>query len=154
VQALIDTRVEVERWANHPVEFHFATILSPWIRRSLVAGGFGYDVKSRSPPPTPTRPHDVASVEPSDGLPQTGPSITAMPDIEYGDAKGIETAGSSYGTRQRGEVSAVQVDTPYFHLDLAEAVAAAEAGLSNFSPQLSHKLDSKGEDKFEIGERE
>jgi solute carrier family 26 (sodium-independent sulfate anion transporter), member 11 len=152
VQALIDTRVEVERWTNHPVEFHFATILSPWIRRSLVAGGFGYDVKSLSLPPT--RPHDVASVESPYGPLQTGPSMTAMPDIEYGETKGIETAGSSYGTRQRGEGSAVQVDTPYFHLDLAEAVAAAEAGLSNFSPQPPHKLDSKGEDNFEIGERE
>jgi len=80
--------------------------------------------------------------------------MAMMTDIEYGDAKGIETAGPSYGTRQRGEASAVQVDTPYFHLDLAEAVAAAEAGLSKISPHPSHTLDSKGEDKFEIGERE
>ncbi|TFY76919.1 hypothetical protein EWM64_g7091 [Hericium alpestre] len=41
VQALIDTRNEIERWTDRPVEFHFATILSPWIRRALVAGGFG-----------------------------------------------------------------------------------------------------------------
>ncbi|KAG9318408.1 sulfate transporter family-domain-containing protein [Chiua virens] len=41
VQALIDTRSEVERWAAAPVEFHFASILSPWIQRALIAGGFG-----------------------------------------------------------------------------------------------------------------
>lgn len=41
VQALVDTRSEVERWVGGPVEFHFATLLSPWIRRALVAGGFG-----------------------------------------------------------------------------------------------------------------
>jgi sodium-independent sulfate anion transporter 11 len=44
IQALVDTRTEVERWADRPVEFHFATILSPWIRRALIAGGFGLGV--------------------------------------------------------------------------------------------------------------
>ncbi|KAK8864251.1 hypothetical protein IAR55_001497 [Kwoniella newhampshirensis] len=41
VQNLIDTRVAVEKWADGPVEFHFCGILSPWIRRALIAGGFG-----------------------------------------------------------------------------------------------------------------
>ncbi|EIW70806.1 solute carrier family 26 (sodium-independent sulfate anion transporter), member 11 [Tremella mesenterica] len=41
VQNLIDTKVEVERWADRTVEFHFCGILSPWIRRALIAGGFG-----------------------------------------------------------------------------------------------------------------
>lgn len=152
VQALIDTRVEVERWTDHPVEFHFATILSPWIRRSLVAGGFGYDPRSQS---LTMRPHDVASVEPPYDSLQTGPSLKAMTDMEYGEAKGTVTGGSSYGTRERGdsEAPAVQVDTPYFHLDLTEAVAAAEAGLSNLKPHLSrtHSV-SKGEDQYEIGQ--
>ena len=156
IQTLIDTRVEIERWTNHPVEFHFATILSPWIRRALVAGGFGYDLRSQSLPPTPTRPHDVAAVEPPYNLSQTGPSMTTTTDIEFGDAKGSVTAGSSYGaygTTQRGEAPAVQVDTPYFHLDLTEAVAAAEAGLSKLSPQSSPTPSvSKGEDKFGIGQ--
>ncbi|KAJ3558108.1 hypothetical protein NM688_g1116 [Phlebia brevispora] len=49
VQALIDTRTEIERWTNHPVEFHFATVLSPWIRRALVAGGFGTGARLNGP---------------------------------------------------------------------------------------------------------
>jgi sodium-independent sulfate anion transporter 11 len=144
VQTLIDTRNEIERWMNHPVEFHFASILSPWIRRSLVAAGFGYDARSQ----TPTRLHDVApaAVEPPYDALQPGPHST---DIEAGGAKGIELADPSYGTIHRGEASAVQVDTPYFHLDLAEAVAAAEASLLKVYPQSSRSPSiSKDEDKL------
>jgi solute carrier family 26 (sodium-independent sulfate anion transporter), member 11 len=146
VQALIDTRLQIERWTNHSVEFHFATILSPWIRRSLVAGGFGYDHRSRS---LPTRPHDVAAVKTPYDISQTGPSTTPT-DIESGEMKGTEIADSSFGTIHGNEASVVQVDTPYFHLDLTEAVAAAEASLSELSPQSSRV--SKGEDKFELGQ--
>lgn len=128
VQALVDTRDEIERWTNHPVEFHFASILSPWIRRSLIAGGFGYDRNSQSP-----RPHDVATVVPY-GASGAGPSQT---DKEV-DEKGIPFPDpSSYSSTDHGEASAVQVDTPYFHLDLVEAVAAAEGGLLRLSPQSS-----------------
>jgi hypothetical protein len=46
-----------------------------------------------------------------------------------------------------GEVSAVQVDTPYFHLDLAEAVAAAEASfLKPYSQESRSASTSKDED--------
>jgi len=41
VQNLVDTRKEVEKWADRAVEFHFSGILSPWIRRALIAAGFG-----------------------------------------------------------------------------------------------------------------
>ena len=141
MQTLIDTRNEIERWANHPVEFHFASILSPWIRRSLVAAGFGYDARSQ----IPTRPHDVApAAEPPYDILQTGPHST---DIEAGGTKRIELTDPSYGTIQRGEASAVQVDTPYFHLDLTEAVAAAEASLLKYYPRTSGSI-SKDEDKL------
>jgi len=130
VQALVDTRAEIERWADHPVEFHFASILSPWIRRSLVAGGFGYDHRSRPD----IRRHDVAAVPPPYDVLHVGPFST---DIEARETKELQLADSSYGTVDRGEASAVQVDTPFFHLDLAEAVAAAEVGLLRLSPQIS-----------------
>lgn len=147
MQTLVDTRGEIERWANHPVEFHFASILSPWIRRSLVAAGFGYDVG----PHSPARPHDVGpTVDPPYDILQPGPHSA---DIEAGGAKGIEPADPSYGTIQRGEASAVQVDTPYFHLDLAEAVAAAEASLLKVYPQSSRSPSiSKDEDNLGIAE--
>lgn len=41
IQALVDVRRAVELYADAPIEFHFANILSPWIRRALLAGGFG-----------------------------------------------------------------------------------------------------------------
>jgi sodium-independent sulfate anion transporter 11 len=41
VQNLVDARKEVEKWADRAVEFHFSGILSPWIRRALIAAGFG-----------------------------------------------------------------------------------------------------------------
>ena len=119
VQALVDARDEIERWADHPVEFHFASILSPWIRRSLVAGGFGYDHRSRPD----SWHHDVAAVSPPYNV---GSSSF---DTEARESKEVPFPDPSYGMIDQGEASAVQVDTPFFHLDLAEAVAAAEAGL-------------------------
>jgi sodium-independent sulfate anion transporter 11 len=135
VQALVDARDEIERWADHPVEFHFASILSPWIRRSLVAGGFGYDHRSRPD----SRRHDVAAVPPPYNDFQAGPYPS---DIEARETKGVPLADTSYGTIDQGEASAVQVDTPFFHVDLAEAVAAAEVGF--FSPEGSPSASAKG----------
>jgi solute carrier family 26 (sodium-independent sulfate anion transporter), member 11 len=120
VQALIDTRDEIERWTDHPVEFHFASILSPWIRRSLIAGGFGYGYERNT---QPTRAHDVATV--------------VSNDVEVGETKEVPLPDPSFGTVHGGEAPVVQVDTPYFHLDLAEAVAAAEAGRLKLTPQSS-----------------
>ena len=139
MQALIDTRVQIERWANQPVDFHFASILSPWIRRSLVAAGFGYDLKSQAL----ARPHDVAAVDPPYDILKTGPSSK---DVEEGDTKEIAATDPSYGTIQSGEASVVQVDTPFFHLDLAEAVAAAEAGLLRLPSQSPHRKSGSDDD--------
>ncbi|PWN51657.1 sulfate permease [Violaceomyces palustris] len=47
IQTLVDVRTSVERYADAKVEFHFANILSPWIRRALLAGGFGTGNASR-----------------------------------------------------------------------------------------------------------
>nr|VWO98822.1 Diguanylate cyclase [Ganoderma boninense] len=65
VQSLIDTRTEVERWANKNVEFHFATVLSPWIRRGLIAGGFGIGSASSGIPTEIAPAADIEAVEES-----------------------------------------------------------------------------------------
>lgn len=141
MQALIDTRREVERWTNGPVEFHFASILSPWIRRALVAAGFGFDHRIQSP-----RLHDVATVVSSD---DSHPRSPIPKDVEAGDSKDTSAYDpadgtyGAYGSVQRGEASAVPIDTPYFHLDLAEAVAAAEAGLLKLTPSTSDLGEGK-----------
>ncbi|CAK9785646.1 sulfate permease [Cutaneotrichosporon oleaginosum] len=49
VQNLVDARKEVEKWADKPVDFHFTGILSPWIRRALIAGGFGRGINRADP---------------------------------------------------------------------------------------------------------
>lgn len=41
VQALMDLRKGLYLYTAADVEFHFSGILSPWIRRALIAGGFG-----------------------------------------------------------------------------------------------------------------
>jgi sodium-independent sulfate anion transporter 11 len=41
IQTLVDVKKSLERYAGQTVEWHFSGILSPWIRRGLLAGGFG-----------------------------------------------------------------------------------------------------------------
>ncbi|KAI0721527.1 sulfate permease [Cerioporus squamosus] len=111
VQSLIDTRTEVERWANKPVEFHFATILSPWIRRALIAGGFGIGQPSRAPT-------EVAPVVPYRGGRRQLDERHKVSDIEAIDEEPKEEVAPI-----------IPEDTPFFHLDLVAAVRAAESGL-------------------------
>ncbi|KAF7338482.1 Sulfate permease [Mycena venus] len=126
VQALIDTRNEVERWADHPVEFHFATLLSPWIRRALVAGGFGTgETSSRVP-------RDFAQVVPYRELHDSNPAaelhrLERDSDVEAGD-KISKVPESPDPSSLEGYAPVVETDTPFFHLDLAAAVRAAESG--------------------------
>lgn len=122
VQALIDARTEIERWTDYPVEFHFATILSPWIRRALVAGGFGHGTSHSK------IPREIAAVVPyRDGRSPDDISIRATSDLESGDAKAnIREEGQSIDNIWEPLMSS---HTPFFHLDLTSAVRAAESGL-------------------------
>ncbi|KAH7930843.1 sulfate permease [Leucogyrophana mollusca] len=123
VQALIDTRNEVQKWADHPVEFHFATILSPWIRRALIAGGFGVGT------PTSEIPSEIAPVVPYRGGRrekwQDDADSTRSEDLEAHDTSHPPAivAGSSECA------PLVPVETPFFHFDLPTAVRAAESGV-------------------------
>ncbi|GEM06635.1 sulfate permease [Rhodotorula toruloides] len=58
VQNLVDLKRTLERYAGDQVQFHFATILSPFIKRALLAGGFGTG-KGWS---GPERPLEIAPV--------------------------------------------------------------------------------------------
>ncbi|CAE6378653.1 unnamed protein product [Rhizoctonia solani] len=126
VQNLIDTRKELERWADQPVEFHFASILSPWVRRALVAGGFGTDDRGRSVP------YEAAPVVPLSASQDAGLSDEYV-TIAFNDQpseddtskirEDIKSTSSSTATL---EAPIVSRSTPYFHLDLCSAVRAAE----------------------------
>ncbi|EAU88189.2 high affinity sulfate permease [Coprinopsis cinerea okayama7 len=121
VQALIDARREIEKWADHPVEFHFAPILSPWIHRALVAGGFGIGNSHSS------IPFDLAAVVPyRDG--------TSFDEVTKGPPSDIESGGDTKEPASPKESESVlepvvPTNTPFFHIDLASAVKAAESGV-------------------------
>jgi sodium-independent sulfate anion transporter 11 len=124
VQNLMDTRKELERWADRPVEFHFASILSPWIRRGLVAGGFGTGEDGR------VIPHEVAPVVPPPSGDYHGPNdeYSAPAPSPNGDKKDAELGDSRSAKSSVTEFEApiVSRSTPYFHLDLNSAVRAAQ----------------------------
>ncbi|KAG1871719.1 sulfate transporter family-domain-containing protein [Suillus subluteus] len=124
VQALVDTRNEVQRWANRPVEFHFATILSPWIRRALVAAGFGIGTPAvqLSDEIAPVVPHHGGRREKWDDASSLG-----IEDIEAHSGSLPPTSGT---------VPIVPIETPFFHFDLASAVRAAEAGVEKPSERV------------------
>ncbi|KAJ3553455.1 hypothetical protein NM688_g3603 [Phlebia brevispora] len=154
VQALLDTRNEVERWTDRPVEFHFSSILSPWIRRSLVAAGFGAangDVNAsiRHEVAPVTRFHDDFISDPAHtSAGATEPTIQAgkAPDpeaiiIETRPSSSRSSSDMTCGDRpcperndSPGVALLVPSTTPFFHFDLAAAVRAAERGVRQDSP--------------------
>lgn len=142
IQALMDTRKEIERWTDAPVTFHFCHILSPWIRRALVAGGFGIALteKERLRIPFEIAPivgsTALAQKKDKDGYVYTDLTQTKpVKDIEAGSGsaddiqqhsqiKGVNASAASSATDFEG--SLVSTSTPYFHFDLSTAVLAAE----------------------------
>ncbi|KAF8162980.1 sulfate transporter family-domain-containing protein [Crassisporium funariophilum] len=120
VQALIDARTEIEKWADHHVEFHFATILSPWIRRALVAGGFGLGISSSK------IPQEIAAVIPNREDPTELRHFELNDDLESVD---IKKRRSGQDSDIAGYAPLLSTDTPFFHVDLAGAVNAAESGV-------------------------
>jgi sodium-independent sulfate anion transporter 11 len=107
-------------------QFHFSTILSPWIRRALIAGNFGTGA--------PNLAHEIAAVVPYRGGRK---DVTEIQEITTED---IETSPSSrdfpkvYGPNNQAITA---VDTPFFHFDLLGAVHAAEGGLSRSQSKIS-----------------
>jgi sodium-independent sulfate anion transporter 11 len=120
VQALIDTRNEVERWTDAPVEFHFASILSPWIQRALIAGGFGAG--------TPTEvPSEIAAVVTYGDEHRT--AWKAHTETPPTDVEAHETSQPSLSRGREGisETAPLLTEaTPFFHFDLVAALRAVE----------------------------
>ena len=102
-------------------------MLSPWIRRALIAGGFGIGHKGRIP-------SEVAPVVPyGDVRHITSPDLEAeKTDIESNTQGSITELrrGSSSSKPDRDSNASLEPitleDTPYFHFDIVAAVKAAE----------------------------
>lgn len=137
----MDTRNEVERWADRSIEvlfrherlrlcltciykqFHFATVLSPWIRRALVAGGFGTGI------PSWQLPIEIAPVVPYQQLQYDRASLR-IEDPEIAVKRRTLKSTSSSSSRLDDEPGTLTTSaTPFFHFDLASAVKAAEQSL-------------------------
>jgi len=160
VQALIDTRGEIERYTDREVSFHFCHILSPWIRRGLIAGGFGLSAHDRRRQHIPVEIAPVVGpLQPEDEL----NSEFTYRDLRDTKQQDIEASGkvlphaSAATSLTDFEGSLVSRATPYFHFDIATAVLAAEreaaAGGDN-SPSVgrSASLDDKVGDRSNLGE--
>jgi sodium-independent sulfate anion transporter 11 len=91
-------------------------VLSPWIRRALVAGGFGIGQSS-------SKIYDIAAVVPHQDAREL--SYSSSQDIEARITK--RTSDSSRTTPASEPV--IETITPFFHVDLISAVNAAESGV-------------------------
>jgi solute carrier family 26 (sodium-independent sulfate anion transporter), member 11 len=104
-------------------QFHFATILSPWIRRALIAGGFGTGERSRVPAEviSVVPYHDLSAIE--------DPESIEKSDIENVPVTRLRRGTSAYGTTDAETLSLE--NTPYFHFDVVAAVRIAEGNVMN-----------------------
>jgi sodium-independent sulfate anion transporter 11 len=111
------------------LQFHFAGVVSAWNRRALVGAGFGY---TNSATPTDS-PVDVVSVVPY----RDGKSEGSEPDPE--DPVVVYHRQSSLDNESEYHGPLISPDTPFFHIDLATAVFAAERNYSLSPPIVDVK---------------
>ncbi|KAJ2556544.1 hypothetical protein EV175_001938 [Coemansia sp. RSA 1933] len=116
IQNLIDVRKQLDRYSDNTVSWHFSGVGSPWVRRALVAGGFGSSDSS-------TRTvFSVANV-----------GVTEERDIEWHRQQQMERSRKLASDREPSIesllVPMLSAKNPMFHVDLDEALAAAELEL-------------------------
>ncbi|KAK0459512.1 sulfate transporter family-domain-containing protein [Desarmillaria tabescens] len=135
VQSLIDTRNEIERWADRSVEVRLSLLAKNVTHTTLVPlchDSLSLDTSGPCRPavlgtgsPSSKIPQEIAAVVPyRDSLRD---NITLEPDpkdIERGDK------GSTTQEVPPGFAPLLPVETPFFHFDLAAAVRAAENAAS------------------------
>ena len=103
-------------------QFHFATILSPWIRRALTAGGFGVGDSFYQ------TPHEIAPVVSyKDEMMKDDRDYVQQAD---GDLEGSGLKKPSSSEKTQTSTTLFAPETPFFHLDLTAAVHAAELSLT------------------------
>lgn len=117
---------------NYFRQFHFATVLSPWIRRALVAGGFGVGTSTISAPyeVAPVVSHYVDNRD--NFLTETQkPDDTESHRVKHDLDSQESHSGDHLSTANKAPLTAV--DTPFIHFDLIQAVDAAERSLKQSS---------------------
>ena len=126
-----------ERRAETKYQFHFASILSPWTRRSLIAAGFGigspeFSVRHEIAPVTRYHDQFISDPEHSDEQCEE-PVMSKLADPETTvvvTTRSASSASFTYeGELEGGSGTLVPSTTPFFHFDVAAAVRAAEHGV-------------------------
>ncbi|KAL1740395.1 sulfate transporter family-domain-containing protein [Schizophyllum fasciatum] len=153
VQGLRDTRRELERWAGAPVAFYFAGVLAPWVRRALVAGGFGFEEARAGeeggggggggPYGDGGGPYGDGGAGRGDDVEARGGEEGIVERARARAAKGVgeeEGEGEDADMKDAGaavaEVELPGADddgTPFFHIDLHDAVRAAERHAAGYA---------------------
>jgi len=132
VQALIDTRQQLDKYADREVEYHFASILDPWIKRGLVAGGFGagkpahrvVEIASIVPIKDAEDPRTHGEEEFQRRRLESTKDLETSFEIEPIPEKG--TRGFQTRSLNANVSPVVATNYPFFHLDLEDAVRSAE----------------------------
>ncbi|ORX88403.1 sulfate permease [Basidiobolus meristosporus CBS 931.73] len=129
-QALLDARSAIDRYADRKVEWHFANVNAPTIRRKLVAAGFGNeDLLSPSHgPQSPVAHATHTTTEQPEANRDDLESAIAVEKAEELEEKFIAKTGTEISHKANDEWS--QQRYPFFHYDLEDAVRAASR-LSN-----------------------
>ncbi|KAL1413598.1 Sulfate permease 2 [Vanrija albida] len=161
IQNLVDARKEVEKWADRHVEFHFTGILSPWIRRALIAGGFG-----RAHTEGTTHPLEVAPVARSygyNGNDADPDHQRPIPDVEGGGSRPNSETGSvdkaldgkalnegvavatlhgddPNGHKSTHSLTLLDQHTPFFHFDIEDALNSLNLPEDEVHSQHHHVL--------------
>ncbi|EPY54230.1 sulfate transporter [Schizosaccharomyces cryophilus OY26] len=110
VQSLVDTRKELELYADDEVEFHFTDINSGWIKRTLIAAGFG---KPRDATKYTSRSIEVGSAAPLRDI--ENPMVTNSSQLYM-----PSTVRMNGPRRQFDEEEAIENGTPNSEFDDGE----------------------------------
>lgn len=129
VQNLIDTKKEVEKWADRTVDFHFCGILSPWIRRALIAGGFGQG-----------QPRHGAALEVAPVVPQDNSRSPADQRRADAEANGVASGSSSPQQYSVDELRRLEEQGEDVHKQLEDADADEKRRISGASSQITLPL--------------
>ncbi|KAJ1799180.1 hypothetical protein LPJ59_002007 [Coemansia sp. RSA 2399] len=118
IQNLIDVRKQLDCYSDNDVVWHFSGVGSPWVRRALVAGGFG------SSDPAMHTVFSVANV----AVIQDRENDIQHRQQQMVHGRGHETV--DHGPAIEPSVARLlSAEHPLFHIDLDEALAAAKLEL-------------------------
>ncbi|KAJ2109211.1 hypothetical protein IW146_006469 [Coemansia sp. RSA 922] len=132
IQNLVDVRKQLDRYADRAVSWHFAGVKSPWIRRALVAGGFG---SSNTATRTVFSVATVGALEHKGDQPLSETLSASNRGQHAPDEEFISDSFTSTQDKPQVDNSTsfdtlplpiLSADHPFFHIDLDEALKAAK----------------------------